>query len=151
MRYFRVIATGNWIANADDSLVAMNTPSVSAENQIESLAAALEVAPQAIEAVELDLPPTGAVLALPLTPVPPAAPDFGLAMREAFIALETLAAGTTDTLLAKYPTFGLAMTAENGPLAWSRLAAALTALDITQQQHDAVAGALTANRIPTGA
>jgi len=77
-----------------------------------------------------------------------ALPDYNGAMLSGFMALETLAAGTADGLLAQFPSFGFAMTAGNGPLAWARLNGALTAGKITQAQHDAVAGALTAKNIP---
>ncbi|MCK9496897.1 MAG: hypothetical protein M0R75_15585 [Dehalococcoidia bacterium] len=79
---------------------------------------------------------------------PPAVPDYAAAMLAAFVALETLAEDTADELLAATPSFGIAMTQGNGPLSWQRLTNALAKERVTQQQYDAIAGALTANHIP---
>ncbi len=75
--------------------------------------------------------------------------DYNAAMLAAFEALETLQVGTADELLAQSASFGIAMMAHNGPLAWSRLAAAFSANKITQAQHDAVAKAMTMCGIPS--
>jgi len=78
-----------------------------------------------------------------------AIPNYNKAMLDAMTALEVLAAGTANSLLSAHPTFGFAMQAGNGPLAWGLLTAALSASSITQTQHDVIATAMSNNHIPT--
>lgn len=93
----------------------------------------------------------GKAFAPPAVPDPlPEPPDFAAAMLGAFMALETIEADSADALLAQYPSFGVAMTQGNGPLAWQRLSRALQTGKVTQDQFDAIAAAMQANRIPTG-
>lgn len=150
-RYFKQVSAGQWL-----DAVQGNPPHDQAVS-VEQVAAAYGLDAADVIATDVAMttreidtsqhadPRAGTLIAAPVSPTPP---DYNRAMFAGFQSLEGLAPGTADDLLAQFPSFGFAMTAANGPLAWSRLEAAMATGKITQAQHDAVAAAMAANRIP---